>query len=110
MFVTYFALFGVQLVFYGFLTLGLFSGGAGGIFGMLDMFANGAIVAGVAGALCSACMICCLGLGLLLMKSVLSHFRGSGHTVESAGQSMGRSVAANQTVRRMAKETVLHNV
>lgn len=102
--------FGVQLLFYGFLAIGLFSGGGGGLLGMLEMFAHGKLLAGILSAICTAGMSLCLLMGIGLIKQVNDHFRSGGHSVERAGAEAGRNVATNDTVRRTAKETVLGSV
>lgn len=106
----YFFSFGVQILFYGFLVTGIFSSGGGGIIGMLDMFSHGKMVAGILSAVCTAAIGMCLFMGIYLIKSVVSHFRSGGHSVERAGAEAGKSIGQNETVRRTAKETVLNSV
>lgn len=102
--------FGIQILFYGFLAVGLFSGGGGGILGMLEMFSHGKIIAGVLSAICAATMGVCLLLGVGLVKQVNDHFRSSGHSVERAGAEAGRNVANNDSVKRGARDAIFGQV
>lgn len=109
-FVVYFVTFAIQILFYGFLAVGLFNGGGGGVLGMLEMFSHGKIVAGLLAAICVAVLGICLLMGVTLVKRVNDHFRSAGHSVERAGAEAGRTVAQNEAVRRSAKDTVFNAV
>jgi hypothetical protein len=106
-YISYFVSFGIQLIFYLFLAVGLFSGGGGGVLGMLEMFAHGKLFAGIFSAICTATLALCLVLGVALVKEVNGHFRSGGHSVGRAGAEAGRTFAANDTVRQSAKDAVL---
>lgn len=102
--------FGIQVLFYAFLAVGLFNGGGGGVLGMLEMLSHGKILATILSAICTAAMVGCLILALALVKRVNDHFRHGGHSMERAGAEAGRGIAHNETVRRSAKDAVLTNV
>lgn len=109
-FILYFVTFGIQMLIYAFLAVGLFNGGGGGILGMLAMLANRKIIAAILSALCTAAMAFCLFMSAVLIKQVNDHFRSSGHSVERAGAEAGRNIAQNDTVRRSTKDAVLNAV
>lgn len=109
-FIAYFVSFGIQMLLYVFLAVGLFSGGGGGVLGMLTMLSNGKIIATILSALCTASMLLCLVMGLAQVKNVNEHFRSGGHTMGRAGAEAGRGIAANQTVRQTAKGVILNSV
>lgn len=101
-FIIYFIVGFISLVFYVFLIIGIFFGGGQGFVVMLDMFGAGFVPAGI---------ICAVFVGLMsfatislvwMLKLVQSHYRTSGHTVESARNEALVAGAKNPTVRNAA--------
>jgi len=108
--ILFFITFGLQIGLWGFLAIGMFNGGGGGLIGMIEMMGHGAWLAGIACLCCTVFLVGSMIWGLALLKNVISNFRGAGHSLQRAGAEAGRTAARNQTVRTTAREAVLNAV
>lgn len=80
----YFAAFGLQLLVYGLLALGLASGGGGGLIATIDTIVNGRILAAVLCAACTALMTFNLLAGIYLVQAVGRVYWGRQKAPEAA--------------------------
>lgn len=108
LYVTYFVTFAIQVGIFGFITVGFFNGGGGGVLTAIDMFTRGKIVAGIVCTVSALVAAFCALLGLVLIRQVVSHYRdGNKHSVGRARQEAINAVASNATVRASAKDAVI---
>lgn len=91
-FLFYFVIFGIQLVVFALLGLGIMDGAGGGVFTSIDMIMGGRWLAAALCIICTSLITACFLMGLVVYQQAFATYRaGSNHGAQGAVQGQGRA-------------------